>query len=169
MTIGTKSVLFGAHQFLIHPCFVAVAWWELYGFTLDPRIYAACLVHDWGDCGKINLDGKEGKLHPELGAKIMQYLFGDPWGYFTIRHSRYYSKNVLGLKPSKLCAADKLGTALTWRWLYLLCANLTGEVQEYMLGQMARTPAGTKSQWRWFTDLQAHFRMWAYENKDSLT
>ena len=34
MTIGTKSVLFGAHQCLIHPWFVAYGWWTLYGFPL---------------------------------------------------------------------------------------------------------------------------------------
>ena len=32
MKLGTKSVLFGAHQFMIHPFFVALAWWKLHGF-----------------------------------------------------------------------------------------------------------------------------------------
>lgn len=32
MKIGTKSVLFGAHAFFLHPWFVAWAWWKLYGF-----------------------------------------------------------------------------------------------------------------------------------------
>lgn len=32
MKIGTKSVLYGAHQFAIHPWFVAYAWWKLHGF-----------------------------------------------------------------------------------------------------------------------------------------
>jgi hypothetical protein len=31
MTVGTRSVLYGAHQFAIHPWFVAAAWWRLYG------------------------------------------------------------------------------------------------------------------------------------------
>jgi hypothetical protein len=36
MKIGTKSVLFGAHCFFLHPWFVAAAWWRLYGFPLGP-------------------------------------------------------------------------------------------------------------------------------------
>src|SRR3990167_10895950 len=52
LTIGTKSVLFGAHQFLIHPWFVAWAWWKLYGFPFDPRLWVAFYVHDIGCLGK---------------------------------------------------------------------------------------------------------------------
>lgn len=29
MRVGTKSILFGAHQFLLHPLFVAWAWTRL--------------------------------------------------------------------------------------------------------------------------------------------
>ncbi len=36
MTVGTKSVLYGAHQFAIHPWFVAWSWWKLWGFG---RVY----------------------------------------------------------------------------------------------------------------------------------
>src|SRR4051812_8551241 len=32
MKIGTKSVLFGVHQFLLHPLFIAIGWWQEYGF-----------------------------------------------------------------------------------------------------------------------------------------
>ena len=69
MTVGTKSVLFGAHQFLIHPWFVAWGWWTLYGFPLDPRLWVAFFVHDLGYIGKPNMDGPEGETHPLLGAK----------------------------------------------------------------------------------------------------
>lgn len=48
MKIGTKSLLFGAHQFLIHPFWIAVAWNRLYGFPKDPRLWIAFIVHDWG-------------------------------------------------------------------------------------------------------------------------
>lgn len=77
MKIGTKSVLFGAHQFLLHPIFVAVAWWHLYGFPWAPRLWVAFIVHDLGYLGKPNMDGKEGESHPHLGAQIMGWLF-DP-------------------------------------------------------------------------------------------
>jgi len=75
MKIGTKSVLFGAHQFLIHPLFVALAWWQLYGFPWDPRLWVAFFVHDLGYLGKPNMDGPEGESHPWLGARIMGLLF----------------------------------------------------------------------------------------------
>lgn len=75
MKIGTKSILFGAHQFLLHPVFVAWAWIQLYGFPWDPRIWIAFFVHDLGYLGKPNMDGAEGETHVELGARIMHFLF----------------------------------------------------------------------------------------------
>ena len=75
MKIGTKSILFGAHQFLLHPLFVALAWWQLYGFPWDPRLWVAFFVHDLGYWGKPNMDGPEGEEHPLLGAAIMGRLF----------------------------------------------------------------------------------------------
>lgn len=75
MRVGTKSVLFGAHQFAIHPWFVAAAWWKLFGFPWDPRLWVAFFVHDLGYIGKPNMDGAEGETHPILGARIMAALF----------------------------------------------------------------------------------------------
>lgn len=103
MKIGTRSVLFGAHQFLIHPWFVAWGWWKLYrlqrvyigyasgypqtyrwrlGFRggpkyaslLDPRLWLVFFVHDLGYIGKPNIEGDEGECHPLLGARIMAIL-----------------------------------------------------------------------------------------------
>ena len=45
LRVGTKSVLWGAHQFLLHPLFVAWAWWRLYGVPWDPRLWVAFVVH----------------------------------------------------------------------------------------------------------------------------
>ncbi len=75
MNVGTKSLLFGVHQFALHPILVAMAWWKLYGFPWDPRLWVAFVVHDWGYWGKPNMDGPEGDTHPELGASIMAFLF----------------------------------------------------------------------------------------------
>ncbi|MFA5355267.1 MAG: hypothetical protein WC302_00815 [Candidatus Paceibacterota bacterium] len=75
MKIGTKSLLFGAHQFFIHPLLVALAWWKLYGFPWDPRLWFAFFLHDIGYWGKADMDGKEGSEHMILGAKIMSRLF----------------------------------------------------------------------------------------------
>lgn len=155
MTVGTKSVLFGAHCFFLHPWFVALAWWRLYGFPWDPRLWVAFFVHDLGYFGKPNMDGPEGEAHPLLGARIMSALFDPPrmtgnfshviarpplvpretligkWGQFALLHSRYFAK-TLGQQPSRLCIADKLAIALTPGWIYLPMVRATGEIREYM-------------------------------------
>jgi hypothetical protein len=159
MTVGTQSVLYGAHAFWLHPWCVALAWYRLYGFPWDPRLWVAFFVHDIGYVGKPNMDGDEGELHPLLGARIMSlfdwwaldqtavfvttdgaldscpvadrsYRFGT-WGQFALLHSRYFSKR-LGLQPSRLCIADKLALALTPWWLYLPMVRASGEVHEYL-------------------------------------
>jgi hypothetical protein len=155
MTIGTKSVLYGAHCFVLHPWFVALAWWRLFGFPWDPRLWIAFIVHDLGYVGKPNMDGEEGEFHPVVGARIMSRLFDrrrqvgqwvslspewlgiqprewfGEWGMFSLLHSRYFAK-TLGLQPSRLCVADKLAIALTPAWLYLPLVRATGEIHEYM-------------------------------------
>ncbi|ASN83152.1 hypothetical protein [Deinococcus ficus] len=128
---GTLTLLFGAHQFLLHPLWVAAAWTRLYGFPLDPRLWVAFTVHDWGYWGKPNLDGPEGETHVELGARIMARLFGRDWGEFTLYHSRYYAARN-GRAISRLCVADKYAAVITPSWLYLPCVRFTGEVNEYL-------------------------------------
>ncbi len=39
MNVGTRSILYGAHAFWLHPWFVAWGWWRLYGFPWDPRLW----------------------------------------------------------------------------------------------------------------------------------
>jgi hypothetical protein len=151
MNIGTKSILYGAHCFFIHPFFVAIAWNRLYGFPLDPRLWIAFFVHDIGYWGKPNMDGPEGETHVELGANIMHFLFDwkivywkqlfahgpyirevvPKWRNFSLYHSRYYAKKDEAM-PSKLCFADKLSFVCTPRWLYLPMVNTTGEIEEYL-------------------------------------
>ena len=83
MKVGTKSVLFGAHCFFIHPFFVARAWTRLYGFPRDPRIWVCFFLHDIGYWGMPNMDGPEGEEHPRLGAGWVSALFDnerdEPW------------------------------------------------------------------------------------------
>lgn len=81
MKVGTKSVLFGAHCFLLHPWFVARAWWKLYGFPFDPRLWVAFFVHDLGYWGKPNMDGPEGEEHPRLGAAILRMFDRRPYDF----------------------------------------------------------------------------------------
>lgn len=165
MNIGTRSLLFGVHQFAIHPWFVALSWWRLYGFPWDFRLWVAFFVHDLGYWGKPNMDGPEGEEHPYLGARIMGALFGEEWRRFTLYHSRFLAKRD-GEQFSRLCVADKLAIEQTPRWLYLIQANLTGEIHEYMKGSGARTPAGDRSQWQWLNDVQRYCREWAFEHRD---
>ena len=158
MRIGTKSVLFGAHCFFLHPWFVAWAWWELYGFPWDPRLWVAFAVHDLGYFGKPNMDGEEGERHPWFGARVCSYLFatsivlpsrfartigrvldvlfgqdayGTNWYSLLLYHSRFLAKQY-GAPPSRFCMADKLAIALTPAWLYLPLVRVTGEIYEYM-------------------------------------
>ncbi len=153
MSIGTKSLLFGYHQFLLHPLLVFIAWWKLYGFPWDPRLWIAFLVHDWGYWGKPNMDGPEGETHPELGAYIMWRLFDGRyryhWKHFVLFHSRFYSFRY-NQPPSRLCHADKYVIAITPSWIQAALFIMTGEHEEYMLGQNGRTAAGkddTLFQW----------------------
>jgi hypothetical protein len=79
MTVGTKSVIGGAHCFLVHPFFTLLGWARLFGFPWDPRIWFACFLHDIGYLGRPNMDGDAGEEHVILGALIMGALFGPVW------------------------------------------------------------------------------------------
>lgn len=180
MNIGTKSVLYGAHCFILHPWFVAWAWWKLYGFPFDPRLWVAFFVHDLGYIGKPNMDGPEGETHPELGASIMHWfdIFRGNWKWhdFSLLHSRYYAK-TLGKQPSRLCIADKLAIALTPAWLYLPLVRATGEIHEYMAHAKHRLVGNHQisaeerkkllgSQQDWYAGVQSYCHRWAYEHQD---
>jgi len=78
VSIGTRSLLFGVHQFALHPIFLFIAWWRLYGFPFDPRLWVCFVVHDIGYFGKRNMDGEEGEQHPLVGARIAGFLFDWP-------------------------------------------------------------------------------------------
>src|SRR5579871_1005089 len=153
MAIGTRSLLYGVHCFLIHPFFVALAWFRLYGFPYDPRLWVAFFLHDVGYWGKPNMDGAEGERHPELGAAIVGFLFGPKWRDFTLLHSRSYARRI-GRTPSRLCAADKMVPYYTPWWMYFPFACATGELNEYM----AR--AGAPVQFNGFFNRLAAFRKW---------
>jgi hypothetical protein len=188
MKIGTKSVLYGAHCFFLHPFFVARAWTKLYGFPFDPRIWVAFFVHDLGYWGKPNMDGEEGETHVELGAKIMHLFDGwkrvfnvwddgttgfkwfrkTKWRDFSMYHSRYYAKKH-GAQPSKLCFADKLSFCYTPRWLYLPMVNATGEIKEYLRNAKKVENGHWKSvegQKEWHAQLCDYMEKWVEEHKD---
>ena len=169
---GTKSILFGAHQFLIHPLFLFVAWWKLYGFPKDPRLWVAFFVHDLGYWGKPKMDDEDGENHVVLGATIMSYLFGSKWGNLCLYHSRFKAKKD-GVKPSRLCVADKLVIAMVPWWIYLPLVRMTGELSEYMDcaekkegAKYATMNISTANARTWYKDVQAYIYAWVLEHKD---
>jgi hypothetical protein len=180
VNVGTKSVIFGAHQFIIHPLFVALAWTRLYGLPLDPRLWVAFFVHDLGYFGLPNMDGAEGERHVEWGATLMARWFGAEWGAFTLYHSRFYAKRD-GAPYSRLCVADKLSVALEPWWLYLPRVLLSGEIHEYMAlaggrnnskyrgepnskYESAQLETGTIRGWH--RTMTSYLRRWAYAHRD---
>lgn len=129
MKVGTKSLLFGVHNFIWHPMTVLFAWITLYGLP-NYRELICIFIHDWGYWGCSEMDGDEGSMHPEFGAEIARYLFGPEYEDLCLCHSRHYAK-AHGMMPSKLCYADKLSIAYDPMSFYLLRARLTGELRLY--------------------------------------
>lgn len=149
MKVGTKSLLVGYHQFLLHPLIVAWAWMKLYGFPWDLRLWFAFFLHDIGYIGLPNMDGTEGKAHPFLGGHIMHFLFDNwsleamqngyeevEWFQFCIYHSRSLVKAYFG-QPSKLMYADKLAFMLYPVWLLKALYRMSGECEEYFQNDWA--------------------------------
>lgn len=147
--VGTRSVLWGVHNFIWHPWTVARAWRHIYGVwpTVDEWICIFC--HDtFGYWGCPNMDGAEGKRHPEVGAAWAFYLVAirnwlclkpeDEIGEraraaekLTLYHSSHYAR-LNGEQPSALYLPDKASILFEPRWWYLLRARLSGEVREYI-------------------------------------
>lgn len=168
-SVGTRSILFGAHAFWLHPWFVAYSWYKLYGFPFDPRLWFCFICHDVGYIFSSNMDGPEGETHPEFGAKIIKILFGKNWGDFCLYHSRYYAKKY-NVKPSKLCFADKLSFVYTPRWIYLPMVTLTGEIKEYLqMGQNSDSKHWKPTNFdknKWHAQLKQYFIDWVAEHKN---
>ena len=177
MRVGTKSVLFGAHCFALHWLFLAAAWWRLYGFPWDPRLWISFVVHDLGYLGRRDMDGVDGEEHVLLGGRIVGFLFGESWRSFTVRHSRYWAKRM-GLPVSRLCAADKLAFVLMPAWLYLPMTRATGELFEYMERSAERQAGGEQFTPEesamlssgdpriWLEGLQSYTRRWVRQHRD---
>lgn len=155
MKTGTKSLLFGVHQFIWHPLTVWLAWVWMFHVLPTWRETICIIIHDWGYWGKANMDDEEGETHPELGAKIAYWLFdkqlargswnplkvlhdvllwdsrsnGD-YKQLCLYHSRHYARRACQ-DPSPLCWVDKLCILFDPWWLYLPRAWASGELFEY--------------------------------------
>lgn len=148
MKIGTKSLLFGVHQFAWHPMTVLIAWIKLYGWP-NWKELICIIIHDWGYWSAPNMDGIEGERHPDVGARIAQVLFGREYKYLCLLHSRHYARSI-GMEPSRLCWADKLSILYDPWWFYLPRAQASGELAEY---RKLAADAG-------FVPLDASHRVW---------
>lgn len=166
--VGTRSLLFGVHQFLWHPVTVALGYRALYGRWPNLVHWVAIFLHDIGYWGKPNMDGQEGKLHPELGAlwtfRVI-YAFGRLRGhskdlafvialnamYLALCHSRDAARSR-GRKPSELCWADKLAVHFDPEWFYLLRGRLSGEIREFKQNAGGNIPADASDRFwlRWY-------------------
>lgn len=76
------------------------------------------------------MDDEEGERHPFWAAKIAGRMFGIYYYDLCLYHSRHYARKY-GVKPSRLCWADKLSIMFEPWWFYLPRAWLSGELQEY--------------------------------------
>src|SRR5690606_1628437 len=104
MRMGTRSVLFGAHMFCIHPFVIARAWYKLWGFRTirDPyigdislrnwRLWVVFAIHDLGYWGCRDMDDAEGEDHPRWAAARARRWWGDPWFSFCFYHSRFLAR-----------------------------------------------------------------------------
>ncbi len=150
MKVGTKSLLFGVHQFIWHPLTVVLAWRKLYRSWPNWWQLISIFCHDLGYWGKPNMDGLEGREHPYRGALLAAAISGPIWRFFhdwadidreevfkavvydfTLGHSRELAGRR-GVEPSKLCWADKYCVCVEPRWMYLFRARMSDEIIEYM-------------------------------------
>ena len=143
------------------------AWKVIY--RKFPCVYELCSIftHDLGYWGLAKMDDEQGQKHPEImsdwwnlhGNRINNRMSGFHYRVADeiLGHSGFYAERY-GTDLSKLYKADKLAIVLCPKWLYLLLANLSGEIHEYM--EIARSNKdgkylNTATQTRWLLGLHA--------------
>ncbi len=112
MTEGTRSYLYGCHQFFMHPLMVTLAWKRLYGRMPRPWQLGCILLHDIGHIGRDYLTYySEKRKHWILGARIAKKLFGEK-GYALVASHTGQS----GFPRSELYYSDKYSWILSPIW-----------------------------------------------------
>jgi len=116
MSQGTKSILFGCHNPIIHTICVARAWKKLYGHWPAWWQFVCIVIHDIGHWGLDYLDNYElKKQHWELGAIWAEKMFGEKGFFFVAGHCKHS-----GLPLSPLYKADKYSWHLAPVWWLIL-------------------------------------------------
>lgn len=157
LPVGSRSLLYGGHQFVIHPLCVAWAWWRLYGVPRGWRLWACFFLHDIGYWDKTDMDGAQGKYHPLRGAYFAYAWLGPAWGELCVGHSRSFA-NAFNRPPSRLMRADKYATVLVPLPLYVALIWLTGEWREYLALALAHGYTGRPTLLAWARHLRADWR-----------
>ena len=121
MSQGTKSILFGAHQFIVHPYFVYKAF-KLCNYRKPQFWELICIIiHDWGYWGMDYLIDRKVENwraddgHEKLGARIALRLFGLQGYKFVMGHGgealRFHPKH-----RSAMYWPDKISSLIAPRW-----------------------------------------------------
>jgi hypothetical protein len=138
-----------------------VAWVKLYHKLPNWKETICIVIHDFGYWNCVNIDGPEGELHPLVAARwVYQHLDGlgkYQYGHLCAFHSRTIAKKY-NIEPSLLCAADKLGSALTPVWLMVLLGNLSGEIKELHLNPKYPSYRRTMTDYEMMRDFSQHYR-----------
>jgi hypothetical protein len=168
-TVGTRSVLWGTHQFLFHPLTVWLAWVKIYRRLPNCWENLAILLHDTpGYWGCKSMDGdSDGKMHPArsarvakrvarfLGARECEALHVEE---LILGHSRSYCQNECrGI--SDLCAPDKLSILFDPTFFYWLRATLSGEIFEYRRNEEQKQGRPIESTWAWLREYRNSVRV----------
>lgn len=176
MRVGTRSVLFGVHQFLWHPLTVALAFRKWHGrWPRGKAEWVAIMVHDLGYWGCDNMDGESGRRHPLQSAVIAWWTVYGLRGDRTQRmhavslvlgHSSFFAAQR-GQPVSMLYAPDKLCVLHEPRWFYLLRGLASGEIWEYIAQAPEELSEGAKWRrpWRWVNWYRAKTWRKFYGNK----
>lgn len=130
MSVGTRSLFFGVHHFILHPLLVIIAWTRCYRAAPDARTVVAILLHDIGYLGCRDMNGQDGLRHPLLGARLAYHLLGSSYAQLVACHSADCAA-AINQPKSKLWLPDKVATLFYPKWLYLRLARLSGEIYYY--------------------------------------
>lgn len=153
--VGTKSVLWGVHQFIWHPITVLIAWKKVHRTWPNWWQLLAIIFHDSpGYIGCKEMDGPDGLEHPYAGARWAARIAGilsEEAAFKTYFLSLYHSSNFAklhGAPPSDLYLPDKVSILVEPRWFYMLRARLSGELEEFVTREaLKQNRTFTDSEW----------------------